>query len=180
MESLTNNLDFDSIYLDFTKSFDKVDHEILMNKLQSYGIHPKMINWIRSFLTNRMQDVVVNGQISFLAMIISGVPQDTVLGPILFLIFINDIAHCVSDSIIRCFAGDTRVSKAIGCEEDVSTLQSDLIKVIQWSENNNMSLHKDKFEYISYQHNRHNTLTELPFICKQFQHWVSDTTVPVA
>ena len=51
------------------------------------------------------------------------------------------------------------------------------MKVIQWSENNNMSLHKDKFEYISYQHNRHNTLTELPFICKQFQYWVSDTTV---
>ena len=101
MESLTNNLDFDSIYLDFAKAFDKVDHEILMKKLQLYGIHPKMINWIRSFLTNRMQGVVVNGQISFLAMIISGVPQGTVLGPIIFLIFINDIAHCVSDSIIR-------------------------------------------------------------------------------
>ena len=123
-----------------------------------------MINWIRSFLTNRMQDVVVNGQISFLAIIISGVPQGTVLGR-LFSEFINDIAQCVSDSIIRCFADDTRVSKAIGCEEDVSTLQSDLIKVIQWSDKNNMSLHKDKFEYISYQHNRHNTLTELPFIC---------------
>ena len=105
MKSLTNNLNFDSIYLDFAKAFDKVDHEIRMKKLQIYGIHPKMINWIRSFLTNRMQGVVVNGQISFLAMIISGVPQGTVLRPILFLIFINDIAHCVSD--------DTRVSKAI-------------------------------------------------------------------
>ena len=65
------------------------------------------------------------------------------LGPILFLIFINDIAHCVSDSIIRCFADDNRVSKFIGSKEDVSTLQSDLIKVIQWSDNNNVSLHKD-------------------------------------
>ena len=82
MESLTNRLDFDSIYLDFAKAFDKVDHEILMKKLQLYGIHPKMINWIRSFLTNRMQGVDVNGQISFLAMIISGVPQGTVVGPI--------------------------------------------------------------------------------------------------
>ena len=97
-----NNLDFDSICLVFAKAFNKVDHEILMKQLQLYGIHPKLINWIRSFLTNRMQCVVVNGQISFLAMIISGVPQDTVLGPILFLIFINDIAHCVSESI-RCF-----------------------------------------------------------------------------
>ena len=61
MESLTKNLDFDFIYLDFAKAFDKVDHEILMKKLQLYGIHPKMINWIRSFLTNRMQGVVING-----------------------------------------------------------------------------------------------------------------------
>ena len=138
--SLTNNLDFESIYLDSAKAFDKVDHKLLMKKLQLYGIHPKLINWIRSFLTNRMQGVVVNGQISFLALIISGVPQGTVLGPILFLIFINDIAHCLSDSIIGCFADDTRVSKAIGCEEDVSTLQCDLIKGIQWSDNNNMSI----------------------------------------
>ena len=71
----------------------------------------------------------------------------------------------------------TRVSKVIGFVEDVSTQQSDLIKIIRWSDNNNMSLHKDKFEYISYQHNKHNSLTELPFICKQFQFWVSDTTV---
>ena len=71
--SLTNNLDFDYIYLNFAKAFDKVDHEILMKKLQLYWIHPKTINWIHSFLTNRMQGVVVNGQISFLAMIISGV-----------------------------------------------------------------------------------------------------------
>ena len=92
-----------------------------------------MINWIRSFLINRAH----------------GVPQGTVLGPILFLILLNDIAQSVSASIIRCFADDTRVSKAIGCEEDVSTLQSDLIKVIRWSDNNNTSLHKDKFEYIS-------------------------------
>ena len=178
MESLTNNLDFDSIYLDFAQAFDKVDHEILMKKLQLYGIHPKIINWIRSFLTNRMQGVefqwpnILSGHDYQWSSSRHGARPDS------FLIFINDIAHCVSDSIIRCFADDTRVSKAIiGCEEDVSTLQSDIIKVIQWSDNNNMSLHKDKFEYISYQHNRHNTLTELHFICKQFQYWVSDTTV---
>ena len=88
MESLTNNLDFDSIYLYFPKAFDKVDHEIIMKKLQLCGMHPKMINWNRSFLTNRMQGVVFNGQIYFLAIIISGVPQGTVQGPILFLISI--------------------------------------------------------------------------------------------
>ena len=177
LNSLTDNHDFDSIYLDYAKAFDKVDHKILLKKLEVCGINSKLINWIRSFLTNRMQGVVINGQISVLALIISGVPQGTVLGPILFLIFINDISHCISDSIIRCFADDTRVSRSIRCEEDVALLQLDLHKVIQWSETNNMSLHKDKFEYMSYQHNRQNTLTELPSICEQFQYWVSDTSL---
>ena len=81
-------------------------------------------------------------------LIISGVPQGTVLGPILFLIFINDIDLCIAKSMIRSFADDTRVSKPICCEKDVSILQNDLDKVILWSDNNNMTLHKDKFEYM--------------------------------
>ena len=89
LESLANNSDFDSIYLDYTKAFDKVDHKLLIRKLALDGIHPKVINWIESFLSNRKQAVVVDGHLSLLAAIISGVPQGTVLGPILFLIFIK-------------------------------------------------------------------------------------------
>ena len=69
-----------------------------------------------------IQGVIVNGHLSFLALIISGVPQGTVLDPILFLIFINDIDLCIAESIIRSFADDTRVSKPIGREKDVSLL----------------------------------------------------------
>ena len=172
-----NNQDFDSIYLDYAKAFDKVDHKILLEKLKLYGIHTTLINWIDNFLSVRMQGVIVNGHLSFLALIISGVPQGTVLGPILFLIFINDIDLCIAESIIRSFADDTRVPKPICCEKDVSLLQNDLEKFILWSDNNNMSLHKDKFEYMSYQHNRQNYLLELPFVCEQFQYKVSDTTL---
>ena len=85
-------------------------------------------------------------------------PLYTVLGQILLLVFINDIDLCIAESIIRSFADDTRVSKPICCEKYVSLLQNDLEKVILWSDNNNMTHHKDKFEYMSYQHNRQNYL----------------------
>ena len=126
-------------------------------------IHPKLISWIESFLSDRMQGVVINDQNSLLALIISGVPQGTVLGPVLFLIFTNDINLCISDSIIGLFADDTRVSKPLSCGKYVVTL---------WSDNNNIALHTDKFEDMSYQHNRVNLL--LPFVCEQFQYSVSD------
>ena len=172
LDSLTNNTDFDSIYLDYAKAFDKVDHKLLLRKLQLYGIHPKMIKWIESFLSDRKQAVVVDGHLSILALIISGLPQGTVLGPILFLIFINDIEHCIMHSIIRCFADDTRISIAIKSEHDVKLLQKDLKNVIDWSVRNNMALHKDKFEYICtificHKFNHQYVLSELPFVVEQ-------------
>ena len=120
---------------------------------------------------------MASGHLSFLALIISGVPLGTVLCPILYIIFINNIDLCIAQSIIRSFADDTRVSKPICCEKYVSLLQNDFEKVILWSDKNNiLTLHKDKFEYMSYQHNRQNYPLELPFVCEQFQYKVSGTT----
>lgn len=151
-----------------------MDHKLLIRKLHLYGLNPKIIKWIESFLSDRKQAVVVDGHLSFLALIISGVPQGTVLGPILFLIFINDIEHCITESIIRCFADDTRVSISVTCEQDVSVLQNDLNSVIKWSERNNMALHKDKFEYMCHRHNRRSALVELPFVSELYQYSVSN------
>ena len=173
LESLTNNADFDSIYLDYAKAFDKIDHKLLIRKLHRYSLNPKIIRWIDSFLSDRKQAVVVDGHLSFLAPIISWVPQGTVLGPILFLIFINDIEHCITNSIIRCFADDTRVSIPVFSEQDVAKLQNDLYSV-NWSENNNMSLHKDKFEYMCHRYNRRGILTELPFVNELYQYSISE------
>ena len=114
-----NGHDTDYIYFDYTKAFDKVDHALLIKKLQRYGIHSKIIKWIESLLTKHSQQVVINGHLSLAALIISVVPQRTMLGPILFIIFINDIASCIKDSTTRCFADVTRVSKAITCKKDV-------------------------------------------------------------
>ena len=175
LESLTNNSDFDSIYLDYAKAFDKVDQKLLIRKLALYGIHPKVINWIESFLSNRKQAVVVDGHLSLLAAVISGVPQGTVLGPILFLIFINDIENCINDSIVRCFADDTRISIAVRSEKDVKLLQRALENIIQWSDRNNMALHKDKFEYMCHKFNKQHFIIELPFMNECYQYHVSNT-----
>ena len=170
----TNGLDTDSIYLDYAKAFDKVDHKLLLIKLQKYGFSSQLISWIRSFLTDRKQCVVLDGHRSVLASIISGVPQGTVLGPILFILFINDLQGCVKHSNVSFFADDTRVSKQINCQSDVYLLQEDLCNIISWSRSNNMKLHEDKFDLLIHRSKRHDTLQELPFMTECMSYHVSN------
>ena len=175
--ALANNSDFDSIYLDYAKAFDKVDHRLLIQKLHRYGFSEKIIKWIESFLSNRTQTVVVDGFKSIIAFIVSGVPQGTVLGPVLFLIFINDMDNCILHSIARFFADDTRASKAIDSASDVNKLQEDVDAIIKWSEQNNMKLHKDKFQFISHSYEKNNTLKILPFFPEVCSYRTSETSV---
>ena len=162
-EGFTQGLDTDSIYLDFEKAFDKVDLELLMLKLKRYGFHYKMLSWIQSFLSHRQQVVVVNGVHSDIARVLSGVPQGSVLGPLLFILFINDLEMVVSFSRVSFFADDTRVSKLIGCTEDCLSLQIDLENILEWSRQNNMKLHEQKFELLNHLHNKKCHSSDLPF-----------------
>ena len=181
LENFLDGNDTDCIYLDYAKAFDKVDHALLIKKMYKYGLHPKVIRWIESFLHGRTQQVVVEGQLSIAALIISGVPQGTVLGPILFLLFINDITLCVTDSIVCCFADDTRIMRAISLSQDMAILQQDLNTVIEWSVRNNMVLHEDKFDYMSHSANRSNALQHLPFTSEIYQYSTSrGTLTPVS
>ena len=140
VQGLVNNADTDAIYLDFAKAFDKVDDRLLLLKMKRMGFHKKLIKWIESFLTNRKQCVLLYGVSSLEAVILSGVPQGTVLGPLLFILFINDMKLCVTGSIIRFFADDTRILQHIYSLADAEILQHDLNCVVKWAKCINMAL----------------------------------------
>ena len=171
---LVEGKDTDSIYLDYAKAFDRVDHRLLILKLKRYNFHPMLIRWISSFLLNRTQEVVINGTHSCRKDIISGVPQGTVLGPVLFIIFINDLERKIGSSNIRFFADDTRISKQISTMEDVRSLQCDLDAVCSWSKENNMQLHEHKFELMSHRSSPVSLFDSLPFCVEQCSYDVSD------
>ena len=144
----------DSIYLDFAKAFDKVDIGILCHKIRQMGISGKLGILLHNFLTDRKQQVLANGVKSSPSEVKSGVPQGTVLGPILFLILINDIDADVTSSSISLFADDTRIVRQVDTEEDVEALQEDLNKLYKWQETNNMQFNAKKFEILRYGRNQ--------------------------
>ena len=163
LENANNGNGTDTVYLDFAKAFDKVDHHLLLKKLEAIGIKGKLLSWLKSFLYNRKQEVVVDGIKSFIAAVLSGVPQGSVLGPILFIIFINDIAKSLHTSKLKSFADDTKLSRSISCQSDSNLLQEDLSKVMEWSLENNMSLNESKFEFLKHNYNFDSNMMELPF-----------------
>ena len=106
---------------------------------------------------------MVNGFKSFIFNVLSGVPQGSVLGPILFIIFINDIANSLYSSKLKSFADDTKLSHSISCQSDSKQLQKDLNQVINWSHKNNMALNESKFEFLKQNYSFDSDLMELPF-----------------
>ena len=140
----------DVIYLDFSKAFDKVDFLVTLRKIKLLGITGNIGKWIYSFLTGRTQRVIVNGMKSSASEVVSGVPQGSVLGPLLFLVLLGDIDKSVSSAFVSSFADDTRVGHRIKTAGDVTVLQEDLKTIYQWSSENNMTFNSEKFECIRY------------------------------
>ena len=148
--SLENGGQVDIVYMDFEKAFDKVPHNRLLSKLESYGINNDIIKWIKAFLCGRSFSVRINGTYSEWLPVISGIPQGSVLGPLLFVIFINDLAVNFNlDSNIFLFADDGKVFKHIKDNVDSVELQKHCQDFYNWSEKWLMKLNIDKCKIVS-------------------------------
>ena len=123
----------DVVYLDFQKAFDKVPHQRLLLKLKAHGIGNDVINWIKKWLTHRRRRVIVDSEISNWKSVLSGVPQGSVLGPILFLIYINNLEDDISSKVLK-FADDKKVFRKVTNDTDKQSLQDNLDKSVKWSE----------------------------------------------
>ena len=127
-----------------------MNHGIVLKKLSLLGIRGQLLKWIESFLTARTQMVLVNGVLSEPAPVLSGVPQGSVIGPLLFLVLIGDIDEKVAHAFIASFADDTRLLCKVKNVSDASSLQSDLEAVYEWATENNSSFNNKKFEALRY------------------------------
>ena len=147
---LEQGVNVDVAYLDFAKAFDKVDFNIVLGKIKKLGICGQLYSWIESFLTNRTQTVVVEGTCSAEVQVKSGVPQGSVLGPLIFIILMQDIDEGLLYSMLKSFADDTRVMKGVSNVKEASQLQEDLFGIYDWATLNNMEFNGLKFEVLRY------------------------------
>ena len=133
-KALDERAGVDVFYLDMAKAFDTVSHPKLLAKLRKIGINGKFAIWIESFLSYRSQAVKIGNCISEVRPVLSGVPQGTVLGPLLFLLFINDLPNVVTNSKLIMYADDAKLFFKVRTEDDAQFLHADILSVIRWAE----------------------------------------------
>ena len=137
------------MFLDLSKTFDTIDHAILLHKLQHYGVHGVALDWFRNYLQNRKQYVSYDGVDSDSESIEYGVPQGSVLGPLLFLIYMNDLPQCICHSKVILFADDTTLyCSSTNIVELHEQINNDLKIMIDWFRTNKLSLNTSKTNYL--------------------------------
>ncbi len=154
------------VFLDIRKAFDSIDHTILLQKMNDqFGIKNVELDWFKSYLTNREQACIVNGAMSSPKTIVCGVPQGSILGPLLFLLYINDLPECLEKTSPHLYADDSQIStSAKTIEELTENLNNDLKKVGEWLARNKLQHHptKTKLMYIGSKYNTDTMTYDIP------------------
>jgi hypothetical protein len=160
LKAMGNGGQTDAIYTDFSKAFDKINHSILIHKLQTYGIHGDLLRWLKSYISGRLQSVAINNCASRFRMCPSGVPQGSHLGPVLFILYINDIGCCFQSSHFLIYADDIKIYKKISSIANCLELQSDLIRLQKYCRENQLFLNPKKCNAISFTRCRNPIIAE--------------------
>lgn len=150
LDNMQNGGQVDAVYTDFAKAFDRVNHQILLRKLELYGVDGNLIKWLGSYLHGRSQRIRLQSCTSREFYVGSGVPQGSHLGPLLFTIFINDLCHQLKSSRFLLYADDLKLYQRIDSRDDMNGLQGDLSILSDWCRSNDMSLNVNKCEVISF------------------------------
>jgi len=153
LKQMEDGSQVDVLYIDYEKCFDKIDHRILLAKLQSLGVKGKAYEFIKNFLTNRTFTVKVGENMSDEMIVISGIPQGTCLGPILMLIMNFDIDSYIKNGKVGSFADDSKIANKLNNAIDTQKMQQDIENLEKWTNENNMQMNNDKFVLLCYNKN---------------------------
>ena len=175
----TKTLSTDIVYFDFSKAFDSVNHDrILMKLKEMYGIDGRFLKFIKNYLQGREQSVVIENCVSSSKPVLSGVPQGSILGPILFVLFINDLPSGLSPGTdLALYADDTKIWRSITSEVDHQILQNDINYLNDWATLNKMKFHPMKCKVIS-MHSKPSPLAILPFV--SFHYYLGESLLDYA
>lgn len=149
-DSMSKGTQVDALYTDFSKAFDKVDHALLIHKLSSLGLNRVLLNWLSSYLHDRKLSVKIDCHLSRDVNATSGVPQGSHLGPLLFLVFVNDITMFLNDVQYLLYADDLKIFRTISDPQETTILQEGADAIFRWCESNGMLLNIGKCNVISF------------------------------